>query len=173
MKGCLGEEKMIIRHHRVVSVVAACLFVATVGCGTGFNDALYQTAGSLGRVTLDIFLTELANRLAESFDQDRASDGADDDTGGDADDGGGGGADQGDDDLVGDAAAGEVVYTTGGCAGCHCDDASGGCALDSPALVGSPVEVLDETLLGDVSHPVKPAMSGQDLVDLEAYLGSL
>ena len=59
---------MIIRHHRVVSVVFPCLFAAAVGCGTGINDALYQTAGSVGRVTLDIFLTEWANRLADSFD---------------------------------------------------------------------------------------------------------
>lgn len=170
---------MNIRHHRVVSVVFPCLFAAAVGCGTGINDALYQTAGSVGRVTLDIFLTEWANRLADSFDAAQpAADEADDDTGGDAangdaDDGGGGGADHADEHQVGDAAVGGAVYAAEGCAGCHCDDASGGCALDAPALAGLALEVLDETLLGDAHHPVKPALSSQDLIDLEAYLGSL
>ena len=73
----------------------------------------------------------------------------------------------------GDAAGGALVFLNNGCGACHCDDASGGCALGAPALIGVEADELDERLRGDASHPVKFDLSDNELADLQAYLGSL
>jgi mono/diheme cytochrome c family protein len=69
---------------------------------------------------------------------------------------------------------GAVLYADNSCVGCHCADASGGCALSAPALVGAPVELLDTFLRGGESHVAGSfPFDDQDLADLAAYLASL
>jgi len=154
-----------------VGLGTAVLLIGLVGCGSGVNEALYQTASAAGRTALDIFLTELANALADTFDQ-TATPPDDDGNGGDADDGDGNGGDEDVpfDDLVGDPVAGEPLYAS--CAACHCADAGGDCLPGAPGVVGASAEALDEFLRGDASHPPSD-LSNQEIVDLEAYLGSL
>jgi cytochrome c553 len=65
------------------------------------------------------------------------------------------------------------VFTANNCAGCHCADASGGCALSAPPIIGVTAEMLDSVLRGDQAHPTKVELSDQDLADLQAYLASL
>ena len=81
-----------------------------------------------------------------------------------------------DDDADGSgfgATDGEAVYVSTGCAGCHCDDGAGGCALSAPAVAGAAADVLDAVLRGEAIHPVRVDISDPDLADLEAYLAAL
>lgn len=128
------------------------LAMLVCGCGTNFDEILYQSLAATGRTAFDIFLTDLANAIA-----DRAED--------DSDNG---------DDSDGDDGTGESIYVSNGCAACHCADASGGCALDAPALLDVDVETLDEFLRGDTPHTGgKYDLTDQDILDLEVYLSGL
>ena len=75
--------------------------------------------------------------------------------------------------LTGDPAAGQTVFTANNRAACHCADASGGCALSAPPIIGVTAGTLDGVLRGDEAHPLKVELSDQDLADLQAYLASL
>ncbi len=78
------------------------------------------------------------------------------------------------DDLIGDPDAGEAIYSSNGCASCHCADAVGGCALDAPPLVGVGATTLDDMLRQDAQHPsAKLDLTDQEIVDLEAYLAGV
>ena len=77
------------------------------------------------------------------------------------------------DSLTGVAARGEGLFTEQGCLSCHCADAMGGCAGGAPRVVGVAAETLDARLRGSETHPVKPSLADQDIVDLEAFLASL
>lgn len=154
-------------------VLGAGLVFAACGCGFDLNEFLHQAGDSGGRVLVDVLLTDLANAAAEAREQadaPEAPDPIDDDT----DDTGDSGDVPPPGDLELDAEAGESVYTSNNCGGCHCADASGGCALSAPSLIGLAVEILDDSLLGDAPHVGgKFDLSTQDLADLEAYLAGL
>ncbi len=172
----------------LVAVVLAAFCLAVGGCGTNFNELMYQVAGAAGRTAFDLWLTEQANQLADAHDQaadtddgdaedaDEADDGADaDDAGeGDADDGAdagdGGGGDL--DDLTGDPVAGEAAYAANNCAACHCTGSSGDCTRTGGALVGVDASTLDEFLRGDAAHVTKPDLTDQEVADIAAYLAS-
>ena len=163
------------RSHRLAMLSAAGVSLTCCsGCGTNLEQVLLQTASAAGRTVLDIVLTELANALAEELRPDGPADGGNgtDDGNGDTPPDGGNG-DGNIDDLVGDAAAGQAVYAGNNCAGCHCADAGGGCALSAPAIAGVSRQTLDESLRGTASHPVRVDLTDQEIVDLEAYLASL
>jgi mono/diheme cytochrome c family protein len=151
------------------------LLSGIAGCGTNWEQLLVQTGSAVGRTYIDLFLTDVANGIADRLDEQPADDddGDADDGNGDDTNGDGDGDDTGGDlsDLTGDPAAGEALYAS--CAGCHCADASGGCLPNAPSLIGVSAETNDEYLRGDASHPTKPALTDQDIVDLAAYLGSL
>ncbi len=162
-------------------ILGVALLVGSAGCGTNIEEILFQTATAAGRTFVDILLTDIANTLADELDPlgDSASTSEEDGGGGDggtttdgADEGAGdGGALE---DLIGDPAAGETVFTSNGCAACHCADAGGGCALSAPSLVGAQADVLDAFLRQDVQHTGgKFDLSDQGIVDLQAYLASL
>lgn len=141
------------------------------GCGTDFSQILLQTGSAVGQTALDILLTDLVNQIADVLDPTTNPPPADGDT-----------EDHDDhtpvdgtnfDDLSGDSAAGEPVYTSNNCGSCHCVDASGGCALSAPSLIGESAISLDIHLRGAGDHPVKVDLTDQEIVDLEAYLASL
>ncbi len=153
--------------------VLVCL-MGLAGCGTNFDEVLYQTASATSRTFLDWLLTDLANTLADSFDREGTP------AQGDEDDGDNGGGDTNPPDgplleeLTGDPGAGEGVYASNACAPCHCADAAGGCALSAPSLVGVAIDTLDDRLRGDVDHPGgKFSLTNQEIVDLQAYLAGL
>ncbi|NOT02256.1 MAG: hypothetical protein HOP29_16740 [Phycisphaerales bacterium] len=77
--------------------------------------------------------------------------------------------------MTGDVTAGQTLYADNGCTACHCADASGGCLLDAPALIGVGEDELFGFLVGTATaHPGgKFEFDDQDLLDLEAYLASL
>jgi cytochrome c553 len=77
------------------------------------------------------------------------------------------------DSLTGIAAQGESLFTEQSCMGCHCADATGGCVAGAPRVVGVAAETLDARLRGAATHPIKPLLTDQDIVDLEAFLASL
>ena len=87
---------------------------------------------------------------------------------------GGDGSADGGGTIGGDAAAGEKIFTADGCGSCHCADASGGCALDAPALLGADGETVDAVLRADTRHKGgQQDLTDQDILDLQAYLGGL
>jgi len=149
-------------------------FVGITGCGINLSESLYQAGAAAGRTALDLWLTDLANQLADAAvdTTDPAPDGdgmaPDDDA-----DGSGGSDGPGFGATDGDATDGEAVYVSTGCAGCHCDDGVGGCALSAPAVAGAAADVLDAVLRGEAIHPVRVDISDPDLADLEAYLTAL
>ncbi|MCH8967103.1 MAG: cytochrome c [Planctomycetes bacterium] len=171
-------------------LIIAAFALGLSGCGTNLNDVLLQSVSAVGRTFLDIALTDLANAVADSLDQqasapsEQADETQTDEGEGDSDEGEpdadtdpGDDGDQGDADDTGgltpQAASGEAYYAANGCATCHCDDASGGCALDAP-VVGEDIDTLDEWLRGEVPHPGgKFDISDEQLADLQAYLASL
>ena len=123
-----------------------------VGCGIGCGALLLVSISSC--VGFFVWL----NRPGELLDPERL-------LGGDTTDDGG---------ATGDAAAGETLFTGNSCAACHCDDATGGCALDAPSLVGISDATLDDVLRGAASHTGgKLEATDQDIADLTAYLASL
>ncbi len=164
----------VIRRARVLVIVLA-LSATLTGCGTNLNELFFQASGAVGQTFLDQFLTDLANRSADSGSGwDAVVDGgegddlaADDDDVVDpvVDDGGTTGP-------AGDAVAGQAVFAGNGCGGCHCADAGGGCAMAAPSLVGVPQERLDGMAQGG-GHPVPIGLTAQQLADVAAYLTSL
>lgn len=161
---------------RVASLGGATALVAVLaGCGTSFNELLFQSGAAVGRSALDQAITDLLNQLANPTEP-TDGDGTGDTTGGDTTGGDTGGGDPTGGDpgaLTGDAATGQAVYMANGCGGCHCDDAAGGCALSAPSIIAVEVPVLDDILRGGATHPVKPPVSDQDLADLTAWLATL
>jgi mono/diheme cytochrome c family protein len=162
-----------------VRLTAAALFLGLAGCGTNLEEILFQSTTALGRTAFDVFLTEVANDLADALDRD---DMPPDDGDGDADNGDNGGDGDGDGGDGGDGGtngtdgvgAGEAIYADNGCAACHCADATGGCALDAPSLVSVDPDILAGSLNGDTPHPGGTVdLSDQELADLAAYLASL
>lgn len=153
------------------SLLVVVLLVGMSGCGTNFEDILFQSASATGRTFFDLLLTDLANALADNFDRG--------DTPGQGDGLDGGGDTTPADgpplgDLTGSPDSGDGVYASSGCAACHCPEAAGGCALSAPSLVGVGTETLDDRLRGDVAHPGgKFNLTNQEIVDLQAYLASL
>ncbi len=159
---------------RPASLLVVVGLMCLPGCGTNFDEILYQTASATGRTFFDSLLTDLANTLADSFE------GGDTPPPGDGPNGDNGGGDPPPSDgppldqLTGDPGAGEGIYVSNGCAACHCADAGGGCALSAPSLVGVGTGTLDDRLRGDVDHPGgKFNFTNQDVVDLRAYLVAL
>jgi|GEM_PF-2356971 len=76
--------------------------------------------------------------------------------------------------AAGDAVAGAALFGGNNCGACHCADASGGCALNAPSLVGLSGGVLDANLRGDDPHAGgKFDLSDQEMADLETYLAGL
>ena len=172
----------------LMAMLLGVLCMGLGGCGTNLNELLYQTASSVGRTAFDLWLTDQANQLTDSDDNGDddptggddgdADDGdepddADGDDGDDGDPGGDDGGGIGGGDLTGDPSSGEIGYNSNGCAACHCADATGGCALSAPGLIGVDAATLDDFLRGDASHPSKADLTDQQIVDLEAYLASI
>jgi len=140
------------------------------GCGTDWQQVLIQESTAVGVTLVDRLLTEVANSLLDSLDevgQPEPADTEPGDTGGE----GGGAVDL--DTLTGVEAQGESLFAEQGCTSCHCADAMGGCVGGAPGVVGVAAELLDGALRGAAAHPVKPSLTDQDVVDLEAFLASL
>lgn len=169
-----GDDMFVSRWTRRLPLllVAVCM-VGSSGCGTNFDDILYQAGSTTGRTFLDLVLTDLANRLADSLNPQDAPDSGDDlDDDDDGDTPPPDGPAFG--ELTGDPDAGEGIFASNNCAACHCADAGGGCALSAPSLMGVAAEKLDDMLRGDAAHPGgKFAFTNQDIVDLEAWLTAL
>ncbi len=75
--------------------------------------------------------------------------------------------------AVGDATTGESLFGTMSCAGCHCDDGSGGCLSTAPDIQGVDVATIREHLIGDTPHTGGkfPDLTDQQLADITAFLG--
>ena len=168
------------RHLRRLAVVTAALSLAPAGCGSGVSEALRQTGAAAQRNFLDLLLTELAAALADApgdttesiADTEPVADGEDEvdtpnEPPGEVTDTGGL------EDLAGDGSRGEALFAVNGCAACHCEDATGGCALEAPSLLEVDVAAVDENLRGEGPHPIAVELSDQEIVDLQAYLVSL
>ena len=183
---------------RVVWLLLPLWLIGAAGCGTNFPDLLVQGGNSAAFTAVDILLTDMANAFLdrldelnqppddgdeENGDQDGGNDddgGDDDGDDGDGDDDGDGGDDDGGDggddgeQPAGDPDLGEAMYAAENCGACHCDDASGGCAMSAPGLIGAGFDVLDEYLRGDAPHVgIKLDLTDQEIADLAAYLDSL
>ncbi len=79
-----------------------------------------------------------------------------------------------DDTSGGSADDGEILYSASNCSACHCPDASGGCALSAPAVVGATAEHLDAHLRGGESHAGGTfPFDDHEIANLAAYLRSL
>ncbi|MBN4058993.1 cytochrome c [bacterium AH-315-J04] len=153
-------------------VFLSCLpigFISVSGCGTNFEDVLFQVASAAGRTAVDAFVTDVANAIAGVEDtDDSVTDVADDDS--DNDDSGSTDLDS----LVGDLANGEDIFMANNCGACHCVDGIGGCALDAPSVIGVSTQVTDEVLRGSHAHAGgKFNLSDQEIADLIAYIASL
>ncbi len=160
-------------------ILLSCLsigFISVAGCGTNFEDILFQVTSAAGRTAVDAFVTDVANAIAGVEDVDGSGDnGANNDSdndNGSTDDNDAGSGDL--DSLIGDLANGEDLYTVNNCGACHCADGVGGCALDAPSIVGVSTNVADIVLRGSNPHAGgKFNFSDQEIADLVAYLASL
>ena len=155
------------RRPRPVAWLALALLAALPGCGTTAGDTLFNAASAAGTTAFDLFLTAAVNSLLDIVNAPPPSSTTQPSGGS----GGGGGGNFG--GLTGDSANGQSLFMANNCAACHCADASGGCALSAPALVGVSAAQLDDRLRGTISHPGgKFTLTDQEIVDLEAYLAA-
>lgn len=152
-------------HARRFACLCAVGLFATTGCGTNLIDVATQTANAAATTAFDNFLTFLANSLIDSTqpgtttppDQDGDQPDIDDTTPFDQ--------------LTPDPTAGQTLYLSNACGACHCPDATGGCALNAPSLIGVSNDTLDSFLRGSAAHPGgKFSFSNQDIVDLQSFL---
>ncbi len=150
---------------RFASFSAIAALVATCGCGTDARFLILDALTVQGQTSLDLLLTDIAVTLDENLPEPPIDGGNN-----------GGGVDSGAGDALADpvASLGEEFFNNNGCTGCHCDDASGGCALDAPVLVGAVFETLNRQLRQSGGHfSAPPDISDQQLANLEAFLASL
>ena len=150
------------------------------GCGANFEEELLITGTAGVRSVFDVFITEIVNSLLDSFEEGEtgaAGDSADDDDGDSIDDGndddGNDDGGSGDGDAAASAQRGGTLFTANGCFGCHCVDASGGCAANAPPNAGADFETVDDITRGERNHPGgKFDFSDQDIDDLVAFLAT-
>jgi len=122
------------------------LLFALGGCGANMNELLFQTATAAANTAIDLWLTELANNLADHFDDE---------------------PDDGPDLPDGDPVAGEQAYRANGCAACHGENAEGGIG---PAMAGmNELEALQQRFGGGASHNGS-TLSEQEIEDVAAWL---
>jgi len=140
---------------RRIRIVPILIAATAWGCGTNLNEVLYQAGNAAGRTAFDIWYTGLLNRLLA--EPSTADDGSGDDGG----------------DSTDVPAQGQDLFTANSCAGCHCADGSGGCALDAPPVAGIDLTTLTAALTGAAPHPTQPELTTDELAALAAYLQSL
>ena len=176
----LTRSPRVGRRPRTAACLVVTLAIGLSGCGTNLEEILFQASAAAGRTVLDSLLTEFLNDLATGTGdggQPPPQDGMNGAGNGDGSDPSGGDGMAGDvngaGDLTGNPLTGETVYADNGCAGCHCADAAGGCALSAPDVTGTAVQAVDDSLRGDAVHPTKPDLSDGEVADLAAYLASL
>jgi len=146
--------------------LALIMIAAAPGCSTSAGDAFFNAATAAGTSLLDQLLTAAVNGTLDLLNPPTTPPADEQPAGGT----GGGGSFDG---LTGDAANGQTLFTANNCASCHCADASGGCALSAPSLVGVVVTDVDDHLRGQASHPGgKFQLTDQEIVDLTAFLAS-
>lgn len=163
-----------------MSLLLAAAAGELTGCGANFEEELLITGTAGVRSVFDVFITEIVNSLLDSFEEGEtgAPDDAvnDDDEDGDSiDDGSDDGSDDGGsaDDAAASIQRGQTLFTENACFGCHCADASGGCAADAPPNAGADVETVDDITRGERDHPGgKFDFSDQDIDDLVAFLAT-
>jgi len=149
---------------RFIRLGFAVLLPSLAGCGTNADELLLQALNASGRTAVDQWLTSVANALAgtPNTNDDEPADGGDSSPGdGDSEPDGG---------TAGDPVAGSGIFAANNCGGCHCADATGGCALGAPAIIGATIDRLMATFAETSAHPVKPVLSEQGLADLAAFL---
>ena len=141
--------------------------MALAGCGTNIEALVAQTGNAAAITVLDLVLTNVANSVADAFDQtDRPSTGeAEDDGGGNGDaDGGGDGDGNGGDG--GDESPGAALYAEN-CASCHGSDGASGFA---PDVTGMAADVLSAGLESGSHGSI--SLTDEEVAELETYLAS-
>jgi hypothetical protein len=130
------------------------------GCGTNLEEILFQNATALGRTAFDIFLTDVANDLADALECDGApdDDGDDGDDGDDVDDG------DGDDVDDGDGPADGAALFSNNCAMCHGADGTG-----PPDVTGLSAADLSAGLESAVHGSV--SLTEDEVVAIAEFLG--
>ena len=167
-------------------VGAAVVLMALAGCGTNIEALVAQTGNAAAITVLDLVLTNVANSVADAFDQtDRPS------TGEAEDDGGGGwlgvvgagggdiqnigptpfdGFNDGGDGLNGgdggDESPGAALYAEN-CASCHGSDGASGFA---PDVTGMAADVLSAGLESGSHGSI--SLTDEEVAELETYLAS-
>lgn len=168
---------------RTLRITGCAWWLLVAGCGTDLGEALLFAGESAGRTFLDVILSDFYSDApdlvtfpggrGDTADDDEA---ADDTTQGDTTDtepNDTAPPDGGDVvDLIGDADRGATVYAASFCAGCHCDDASGGCLPTAPDIRGDELITLTDVLQGNRSHVggAFPDLTPQDTADLQTFL---
>lgn len=136
------------------------------GCGSNFDEILYQAFAATGRTAFDIFLTDLANDLADGAEGDDA---APDDSDGDGDDGTGDGGDTGNgggSDGGGDTGGDGTALFAANCSACHGDDGGSGFAPDITGHSADEViEAMSLTTHGSIS------LTDDELAAIAVFLG--
>lgn len=136
------------------------------GCGTNFDEILYQSLAATGRTALDILLTDLANDLADRADgDDAAADDTDGDDGtADGDDTDGGGDSDGG-DGTGGGLDGAALFAAN-CSACHGSDGASGFAPDvTGATADEVLAAMSLTTHGSISLTV------DELTAIAMFLG--
>ena len=169
-------------------VCVVLLLGGMIGCGAvNVGDLAAQTANATATTLFDLFLTNLVNQMADSFDQDAdvpddngdAENGGEDDgdqdgdqngdQNGDQDGGEDGDQEDGGEDggeTGGDVAAGEAAYA-GACTGCHGANGEGGMG---PALAGADqIAALEARFAGGATH-LGTTLTDQEITDVAAWL---
>ncbi|MCO6435935.1 MAG: hypothetical protein J5J06_02480 [Phycisphaerae bacterium] len=158
-----------------IIVLAIVSMLPASGCGTNFQDVLLQSGAAFGRSALDLFLTDLANALADALDEDNANtntnenDNGNDNGNTNANNNGNANDNTNDNGTPGpgDVASGETIVGSR-CAACHGADGASGFAPDIQGVD----EAAIEAMVGGAGGHIMVDLSAQDIADVAAFLAS-
>ncbi len=154
------------------ALLATGWVLSVTGCGVDLNQLLIEAANVGATTALDILLTDVVVNAADAVEdiEDAPIDSADGDSDTEDDDSAGGEVSI---DIEGDIAAGQDLFTSSGCAACHCADATGGCALSAPSLIDVDVDTLNAKLRVNGPHfGIDTGLGDQQIADLQAFFAS-
>lgn len=161
--GCTPSIHRVSHTARRALLLALIMIAGAPGCSTVAGDAFFNVATAAGTSFFDQLLTAAVNgtlNLLNPLPADEQPDA-------------GSGSDGGFDGLTGNATNGQAIFTANNCATCHCVDASGGCALSAPSLIGVGTTEVDDNLRGQSPHVGgKFQLTDQEIVDLVTFLAS-
>lgn len=155
--------------HRFLPWISPLVLLMLVGgCGTNLDEVIYNAIRATAQTQFDLFLTDVANDVADALERDTVV--ADEDDDADETDDGEGTADDGEDvDDTGDDVGGAdgAALFAANCSACHGEDGASGFA---PDISGKSTDELSVGL--ELATHGAISLSDEEVAAIAAFLGA-